>query len=216
MLLVSIAVFLPALLVPRSGDDLTVRKLILFASLAALLISGIWFLIRWEESKRLMRLRRGEGVLARWTIDRARWEWFRGLSNEWDQRKDLRPNDANLAQDPGDAGIEIVVTRDAILIGEQFVPVEKDVRITTRADWMEFYQIIHKPKGPALHIVLRVPLPAGKQSVAAEIQQSYIEALRTSGLDRRVLIYILLLAFVGLPAVTALIWFIAKLTGWVS
>ncbi len=216
VLLVSLAVFMPVLVMPRSGEDLTTRKMILFFSLAAVLISAVWLVVRWDEAKRLTRLRAGEGILARWTIDPARWEWFRRRSNEWDQREGVRPNDADLAQDPGTAGIEIVVTGDGILIGEDFQPLEKDVRITVRADWIEFHQIILKPKGSALHMVLRLPLQPGKESLASDVQQSYQRVYQAAGSGTRPLIYMALGIFVGLPVVTALIWLIAKVTGWVE
>ena len=167
--LLALAVFLPALVLPRAGDDLSLRKLVLFGSLAVLLISGVWLIVRLDEARRLIRLRSGVGVVARWTIDAARWEGFRRQSNEWDKRKDIRPNDADLSQTPGNGGIEIVVTRDAVLIGEDFSPLERDVRITVKADWMEFYQIIPKPKGSALHMVLRVPLQPGKETLASDV-----------------------------------------------
>ena len=105
--LISLAVFLPALVLPRSGEDQTVRKMMLFLSLGALLISAVWLLVRWDEVKRLQRLRSGEGILARWTIDRARWEWFRWHSNEWDKREGVQPNNADFRQEPGAAGIEV-------------------------------------------------------------------------------------------------------------
>ena len=214
--LISLAVFVPALVIPRSGPDLTIRKLILFFSLGVLLISAVWLLVRWDEANRLIRLRAGEGILARWTIDSARWEWFRGQSTEWDKRQGVRANDADLAQTPGNAGIEIVATHDGILIGEDFWPVERDVRITVRADWIEFYQIIPKPKGPALHIVLRLPLEPGKESLASDVQQSYQRALGPAGSGKKQIMYIGLAIFVGLPMVTAFIWLIAKVTGWVE
>ena len=213
---ISLAVFVPALVLPRSGDDLTVRKLILFTSLATLLISAVWLIIRWNEAKRLIRLRAGQGILARWTIDRARWEWFRTLSNEWDKREGVRPNNPDLAQDPGDAGIHIVLTLDGILIGEDFWPVEKNVRITVFADWIEFYQIIPKRDGQPLHIVVRLPLEAGKESLAADVQQAYQRAYTAARSGDRTILYMALSIFVGLPLITALIWFLAKVTEWVE
>lgn len=218
--LVSLAVFVPALIVPRSGPDLTVRKIILFVSLAVLLISAVWLLVRWNEAKRLIRLRSGEGILARWTIDAARWEWFRGHSNEWDSREGVRANDADLAQTPGKAGIEIVVTHDGILIGEDFRPLERDVRITVRADWIEFYQIIPKPRGAPFHTVLRLPLELGKEGLASDVQQSYQQYYQrmhgAAASGKKQIVYVGFAMLVGLPMIAASIWFIAKVTGWVS
>lgn len=214
--LISLAVFVPALVIPRSGEAHTGRTLVLVWSLGSMLISAVWLMVRWHEAKRLLRLRAGDGVLARWTIDAARWEWFRHHSNEWDKRDGVEPNNVDFAQTPGDSGIKVVVSRDGILIGADFHPLERDVRTTVRADWIEFYQIIPKPKGPALHIALRLPLQPGQEHLAAEVQQAYQRAYKAAASDRRPLIYVALICLVGLPAVTAMIWWIAKVTGWVE
>lgn len=214
--LVSLAVFVPALVVPRSAENLALRTMVLTISLAATLISGVWLMVRWDEAKRLLRLRAGQGVLARWTIDAARWAWFRHHSHQWDQRAGVRPNDVDFSQDPGSGGIEIVVARDGILIGEHFHPLELDARITVRADWMEFDQVIPKADGPALHTVLRIPLQPGRESLATDVAQAYQRVYRAAPSARRSLIYMALGIFIGLPAVTALAWFIAWVTGWVE
>ncbi|MBC8089829.1 MAG: hypothetical protein H7Z40_21420 [Phycisphaerae bacterium] len=214
--LISLAVFVPALLIPRSGDDHSVRIMILTFSFAVMLFSAVWLLVRGDEARRLIRLRAGQGILARWTIDAARWEWFRRHSQEWDKQKGLHPNDADFTQIPGDAGIEVVVSRDGILIGADFHPLEIDVRITVRADWMEFNQVIPKPNGPAFRVVLRLPLQPGWEHLAAEVSQAYQRVTDARKSDRRPLIYIALFCFVGLPAVTGLVWLILKVTGWVE
>ena len=213
---ISLAVFVPSLVMPRSGEDLVARKMILFLSMGVMLISGVWLLVRWDEARRLVRLRSGQGVLARWTIDPARWAWFRHHSNEWDKLKGVRPNDVDFAQDAGEAGIEVVVTRDGILIGEEFRPLEKDVRITVRADWMEFFQTIPKPDGQPIHMVLRLPLQPGRESVAVDIQQANQRVHDAAKSSRRPMIYVLLLCFVGLPLITFLIWYVGMVTGWVE
>lgn len=213
---ISLIVFVPALVVPRPGTDLTFRKLLLFGSLAILLISGVWLAVRWDEAKRYLRLKAGKGVIARWTINPARWEWFRRHSGEWDQREGVRPNDANLKQTPGPTGIEVVVTKDGILIGDDFSPLEKDVSITVRPDWMEFHQIIPKPRGPAFHMVIRLPLAPGSEHLAAEIQRTYRAAIAAAPFGRRALLYLGLGILVGMPALTTFIWLIAKATGWVK
>lgn len=214
---VALAVFLPALVLPRSGDDLTVRKLILFSSLAVVLISAVWLIVRWDEARRLIRLRAGIGVIARWTIDRARWAWFQGRSHEWDQQKNLRPNDVDFTQGPGPDGLmEIVVTSNAIRIGTHFYPLELNARITVRSDWMEIYDVIPKTDGSPVITVLRLPLQPGKESLATDIQQAYQRKIESARKGVHQLVWIALLAFVGLPLITATIWLIAKLTGWIA
>ncbi len=216
VLLTALAVFLPALVLPRSDGDLTLRKLILFGSLAVMLISAVWLAVRWDEARRLIRLRAGVGIVARWTVDAARLASFRRLSHEWDQRPDLRPNEADLTQDPGAHGIEVVVSRDAVLFGADYWPLEKDVRITVRADWIEFFQVIPKADGQALYTVLRLPLQPGQEGLGTDVLQAYQQARQAMGSGRRQLLYIALICFVGVPAVAASAWFIAWITGWVT
>ncbi|MCC6245027.1 MAG: hypothetical protein IT353_19445 [Gemmatimonadaceae bacterium] len=216
--LIALAVFVPALVLPRSDGDLTVRKLILFGSMSVMLISTVWFLVRWDESKRFIRLRAGQGILARWTIDAQRWEWFRGHSNEWDKADGVKPNDVDFVQAlGGKPAIDIIVGADAILVGERFYPLEKTVRITTRADWMEFHDIIPKPRGTPLHLVLRLPLEPGKEQLAAAVSEGYARAAGQGVLvGRRALVLVALICFVGVPGVAALAFWIAKATGWVD
>ncbi|HYW30229.1 MAG TPA: hypothetical protein VE869_01900 [Gemmatimonas sp.] len=190
--------------------------MILVFSFSATMFSGIALLVVWDIAKRWTRLRSGEGILAKWTIDPARWEWFRHHSKEWDSREGVRPNDADLAQHPGADGIEVVVTRDGILIGSHFTPLEKDVRITVRADWMEFYQIIPKPRGEPLHTVIRLPLQPGEEHLASEIEHAYQRVYRAAASSRRPVIYVLLFCFVGLPLVTVVVSFIGQATGWLE
>ncbi len=214
----ALAVFLPALVLPRPDGDLTGRKLLLFGSMGVMLISAVWFLVRRDESQRLRRLREGRGILARWTIDAPRWEWFRAHSHEWDQADGVRNNDVDFAQSLGNnSAVDIVVTGDAILVGERFYPLEKTVRITARADWMEFHDVIPKAHGTPMHLVLRVPLQPGKEHVAAEIQQGYASAADQGVLvGRRALMLVALVCLVGVPAVAALTFWIARATGWVE
>lgn len=214
--LVSLAVFVPALVLPRSGEDLAARKLILFASLAATLISAVWLAVRWDEAQRLVRLRAGKGIVARWTIDAERWEWFRRLSDGWDRLEGVRPNDVDFARPPGAAGSEVVVARDGLLVGAAFWPLEIDARITVRADWIEFHQTIPKADGQPFYTVLRLPLEPGKESLAAEVQQAYGREYRAAGSKVHQLVWIALLCFVGVPGAAALAWFIARITGWID
>lgn len=125
-------------------------------------------------------------------------------------------NDVDITQDTGDTGIQIAVTLDGILVGEDFHPIEKNVRITVFANWMEFYQISPKPNGQPIHVVVRVPLLPGKESLAADLQQSY-QHTQAGGLSGNLtLLYMALAIFLGLPLITLLVWFVAKVTGWVE
>lgn len=214
--LIALAVFIPALVVPRSGESHSARVLLLVFSLAATLFSGIALIVFWDTARRFTRLRSGQGVLATWTLDAARWEWFRQRSAEWDRREGVRANEVDFAQHPGDKGIEVVVTRDGILVGTQFRPLERNVKITVYADWVEFYQIIPNPKGSPTHDVLRLALEPGKEQLATHVQQAYQTTNASGGVSRRAVIYVGLFCVVGVPMIAGLVWLVARATGWVE
>lgn len=190
---------------PDAGKGLTLRFMFLMGGLVGVAFGTVWLFIRWDEAKRYARLKAGKGVIARWTIDPAHWEKFRRQSKEWDQLEGVRPNDANLEQIPGAAGIEIVVTGDSMLLGEAFYAFVKNVRIQSLTERMEFHQTIYKRYGPQWHIVLRIPLAAGGQDHCARIIQAYNQASVAAVVTPRTKIYAFILLIGGLAALTGLV-----------
>ena len=160
---VSIAVLLAMRALPEASVGGGLHWALMWVGMAGATFSGVWMLICWSDGKKYRRLKAGVGVIARWKVDRARWEWFRGHSREWDQREGIRPNCVNLDQPCGPEGIEIVVTGDSLLVGEHFVSFESNVAVRAYAEWMDFHFTIVKPKGPAAHINLRIPLAPGPE-----------------------------------------------------
>ena len=76
------------------------------------------------------------------------------------------------------AGLEIVVTGDALLVGEHFVSFEPNISLRAYPGWMGFHFTIVKPKGSPTPITLRIPLAPspGNDPQAAQI----LEALRAA------------------------------------
>jgi len=162
---VVLAVSVGALLGARAMPDESVGSgwhlALILVGLPGAAISAVWMLIAWNDAKIHRRLKAGVGVLARWRVDRERWEWFRGRSQEWDKRKGVGPNLVRLDQPCPPSGLEIVVTREAILVGEHFASFEPNVAFRAYPGWMDIAFTIVKPKGPAVPINLRVPLAPG-------------------------------------------------------
>jgi hypothetical protein len=160
-----LAVSVGALLGARALPDESVghgwHLALILVGLPGAAISGIWMLIAWNDAKTYRRLKAGVGVLARWTVDRERWEWFRGQSQAWDKREGVGPNRVRLDQPCAPSGLEIVVTREALLVGEHFISFEPNVVFRAYPGWVDIFFKIVKPKGPAVPISLRIPLPAG-------------------------------------------------------
>lgn len=211
VLVVSVILLLSARAMPDASVGRGLHLALVLIGTAGTPISAVWMLVRWNEGKRYRRLKAGEGVIARWTVDPTRWKWFRGESQGWDKREGVRPNLVNLDQTPGPSGIEIVVTGDAILIGQDFRPLEKNVAVRSYPDWMEFHYTILRPKGPVWHVNLRIPLAPDGPAQADQIVQAYRNANTTAVANRPSKLKFLLLFFGSLAAITGLITFMANL-----
>lgn len=174
----SVAALLGARAMPDSSVGRGWHLALMLTGMVCAPISGVTMLICWSDGKKYRRLKAGVGVIARWTVDHARWEWFREQSKGWDKREGVRPNLVNLDQPCGGAGLEIVVTGDALLVGEHFVSFEPNISLRAYPGWMEFHFTIVKPKGSPASITLRVPLAPspGSDPQAAQI----LEALRAA------------------------------------
>lgn len=212
VLAVSVVTVLAALFVPAERRGLAFH-LLWFSGVMGTVIGSLWFFMMRAEAKRHARLKAGIGILARWTISPARWEEFRGQSQGWDQRPGVRPNVLNLAQTPPAAGIEIVVTGDGLLVGEEFQSLPRNVQIRSGPGWLEFYQVIAKTDGPDLHLVFRVPPGEAAEQQVAEIKRAYAAAYAANPPFRVSLLHIVLLIFVGLPVLVGLIVLILSLFG---
>lgn len=213
VLTASVIAMLSTRAIPDAGLWFTLKMVVLIGGMTGAMFGGVWIILCWMDLKRYTRLKSGEGVVARWTVDAARWEWFRHHSKEWDKCEGWRPNMANLDQTPGPSGIEIVVTGDCILIGRHFCSFEKNVTIQAHADWMHFHFTIWKKSGPPLHVNLRVPLVRDEQNAGARIMQAFHDARPAPVSGPRAMIYMFLGIMVGMAVLTGLVALVAHLLG---
>jgi hypothetical protein len=211
VLALSVSLLLAARAMPDASVGRGLHLALMLVGMAGAPISAVWMLICWSDGKKYRRLKAGVGVIARWTVDPARWEWFRGQSKEWDKREGVRPNLLDLDQPCGPAGIEIVVTGDGLLVGRYFQPLEKNTAMRAYPGWMDLHYTIWKAKGPALHVNLRIPLASDGQHHADTIIQAYREAYAAAAAKRPSKIMILLVLFGGIAAITAVITLLSHL-----
>lgn len=210
VLAVSVGALLGARALPNESVGHGWHLALILVGLPGTAISGVWMLIAWNDAKAYRRLKAGVGVLARWTVDRDRWEWFRGRSQEWDKRKGVGPNLVRLDQPCAPSGIEIVVTREALLVGEHFVSFEPNVSFRAYPGWVDIDFKIVKPKGPAVPINLRIPLaagPAGDQQglTLVEAYRASCAAKNPATITKTKFLALFFGGLVGLTALVALL-----------
>jgi hypothetical protein len=203
---VSVALLLSARALPATSVGGALHLTLMLVGMPGAVFSGVWMLICWIDGKKYRRLKAGVGVIARWTVDCARWEWFRGQSQGWDKREGVRPNLVKLDQPCGPSGIEIVVTRDALLVGEHFISLEPNVALRAYPGWMDIHFTIVKTKGPPVHVNLRIPLAAGPvgEQQGAQIVEAFRAAraaANANAFSKPKLLLIILGGFFSLTAV---------------
>lgn len=198
---------------PDAAKGFTLRFNLLMGGLVGITFGGVWLYICWDAARRYARLKAGQGIIARWTIDPAHWERFRQQSKEWDKIKGVLRNCANLDQTPGASGIEIVVTRTSMLLGEEFYPFEANVRIHGPVERVEFYETVYRRYGPKMPIAYRIPLVAGGQQLRAQIVEAYSQARPGFAVTRRHLIYIFLIIVGGMAVITGVVSLVMHLMG---
>jgi hypothetical protein len=103
-----------------------------------------------------------------------------------------------------------------VLVGRDFFPLEHGVRITARADWMEFFQVVPKARGTPLTMVVRVPLAPGHEASAVRIADALRQHAQATGIGRRGILVLGVGLVVGVPAVAALAYAVARVTGWIG
>ncbi|MEO7413563.1 MAG: hypothetical protein ABIZ81_09405, partial [Opitutaceae bacterium] len=72
--------------------------------------------------RRYDRLRRNDGVLVRWRIDAARWRFFRESAASLARQPQALANEMKLPEVISGEGIQLVIARDALCLGEEFEP----------------------------------------------------------------------------------------------
>lgn len=214
LLLVAAAALATGLLLPSAGQKISLQLFLFLGGLSGAIFAGVWLILQIDSAGRFKRLRRGEGIVARWTVGPARWEWFKEESLKWDKQGDLGVNKVDVRQAVPKNGVEIVIADDCVLIGSDFHAVDRQVSVRAHPEWIELIEDIPNPDGPSRRIVLRFPLAPGQESAAEIVRHHYEQALAQafSKVSRSsAKLYLFLFLSVGLPLATLLIvWLVRR------
>jgi hypothetical protein len=125
--------------------------------------------------RRFEALERGENLLARWPVDPATWRRFAEANAVRQGQMEPRWK-TNLVTIPDEiaAPIEIVVSREAVRIGEEYHELEKGLLQGIR--WLpgppvmlEFFFMIPKPRGTNFYYIIRFPAGSTAERQARDV-----------------------------------------------
>jgi hypothetical protein len=100
-------------------DEGASQVLLMIFVVTALPLGAIWAFMAWTVARTEAALRRGDGVMGRWHVDAAAWTAFRALEAKLGKPADNDGNELALRQGASRKGIEIIVGREGLLIGDE-------------------------------------------------------------------------------------------------
>jgi hypothetical protein len=125
-----------------------------------------------SEAKTTAKLERGEGILARWTVDTATWEAFKVASKARDKETGWAARKLGFRGDTPPSGIEVVFLEDSVFVGGkiEWIVLEKHPYATLGSNWLEIetegYENYEKS-------ILRVPVPPNAHADAQRIADHF-------------------------------------------
>ncbi len=164
------------------GDDLPVAWVVPAVGVAGLhagLILTTLGLMRHRDARRLDRMRRGEGVLARWTVDQGRWLLYldhcRRLAAQPGARRNMLALPARLPV----VGYHVTVSDDAIRLEDEFEPMRGDAEVRVAGAVLEFRQLV--PVGRRMEWrSYQLPVGAGAERDAERVAAHYAASRRVT------------------------------------
>jgi hypothetical protein len=130
------------------------------------LLGVIWALamgsIRGDEARKRARMERGEGVIARWTLEGPLRQEFIRL-NEATQPIARSVCDRT---DPSGPGVEVVFAEDAVYFDGEYYTMDR--KYTTKAR-LEEDTIVLSQAGLEFHDPITIPIPPGRHAEAEKI-----------------------------------------------
>ncbi len=154
----SVAAIWIAFRMPDAGQGFTLQSVLGLGGFCVLPFAFVLAIMRTAEARRFVRLARGQGVVARWTIAPTDWTVFVAQDDALAAERG-GPNLIDLRGMTVGNGVEVVITRDAISVGGDFHPFERDVSITVGPDWVELDQFVSDPNGSDANLYYRFPMP---------------------------------------------------------
>ena len=139
------------------------------------LIFGVLALQTHGEARTLDRMRRGEGVLARWTVDPARWALFLEHARQLAAERGARGSMLALPATPPAIGYQVTVSEDAIRVEEEFAPMRRDAMVYVAGAVLEFRQLVQVGKRMDWW-TYRLPIAEGAERDAERVAAHYAAA----------------------------------------
>ncbi len=107
-----------AFLLPGLAESSWVQTCLFIYGLSAIIFGGGTALVRHFDLRAKQALGRGEGIIARWRVEPAEWQKFVAQNEQWSRQRDVYPNELSFPDAVPGEGIEVLVGKDAVQVGQ--------------------------------------------------------------------------------------------------
>lgn len=190
-----------AFALPDEGRRLNLQMVLGLAGFTVGPFALVLAVMRTFDARRLRRMRRGEGVIASWTLSAEAWREFMELYRSLEESAG-GTNELNLARvgtattaRSSDGAVKVVIGENAVAVGDEFCPVGRNVAVKIHAGWMEFDETMTNPDGPDWHKLVRLPIAPGADREAIRVQQHFSRAYAAAARSPRLKLYVALGVF---------------------
>ncbi|MEO8201339.1 MAG: hypothetical protein ABI679_12505, partial [Gemmatimonadota bacterium] len=126
--------------------------------------------------RRELRLRRGTGARARWSVSPSEWRRFQENEKVAEQKGEVLLNMIDTRQRAGNAGVEIIVGNGALIVGGEYRVIGTQRPGETAPVWipsdpptLEYRFTNVDPDNSYVERALRLPVAAGQEEVARRL-----------------------------------------------
>ena len=105
-------------LLPGLPEGSWVRTCLFIYGLSAIIFGGGTALFRHFDTRAKGKLARGEDVIGRWRVDASAWREFVALDQQWNRERDVLTNELSHPGELPENGIEVIVGKNSVQIGE--------------------------------------------------------------------------------------------------
>ena len=142
-----------------TGNSVGVRIALFFFGAVGVVLGGILAFSRHQDVRAKQALARGEDIIARWRVEAEDWQRFVALNRQWPTGANGRLNEFNPLEAAEANGVEVIVGKAAVQIGESIhrVPLRSTPEITEA--------LLHDGTPPVIELQLYYPAYAGPSTL---------------------------------------------------
>jgi hypothetical protein len=141
-----------------------------FITMLACIVFLVWGGTGIYEANQFTRMERGEGVIARWTVDPVSWRNYLALRHRLEAQHKALPNYPKLPDEAQSSGMEVVICERTLFVGSEVWPIGvENAQMILPESLLEIEH--HSEEGDTY--ITSLPVPSSAQHIAEQVVQHF-------------------------------------------